>query len=85
MNKQKTAHSPLTGNSGRNTVTEERYYVQRITEQVFVIRERTPAGDGVSEPNDRIIKSFDMRHDAYIHVDMLNEQQRKLDAEKRVE
>ena len=82
MNKQKVAHYPLT--SERGTATEEHYYVQRITEQVFVIRERTPDG-GEPGPHDRIIKSFDMRHDAYIYVDTLNEQQRKRDAEKKAE
>ncbi len=72
------------GTSGRNTVTEERYYVQKITEQIFVIRDRVPADDE-AEHKARIIKSFDMGHDAYVYVDMLNEKQRKLDAEKRAE
>ena len=84
MNKHKIAHYPLTSESERSTATEEHYYVQRITEQVFVIRERTPDG-GEPGPHDRIIKSFDMRHDAYIYVDTLNEQQRKRDAEKKAE
>jgi hypothetical protein len=59
--------------------TEDRYYVQRLTEQVFVIRERVSA-DGEPGPNDRIARSFDMRHDAYVFVDSVNELQRKLDA-----
>jgi len=84
MNKQKVTHQPLSGPSGRNIVTEERYYVQKITEQIFVIRDRVPA-DVETEHNARIIKSFDMGHDAYVYVDMLNEKQRKLDAEKREE
>ena len=81
MNKQKIHHQPLVGKSGRNIVTEERYYVQKVTEQIFVIRERVSEQE---EPkhNTRIIKSFDMSHDAYVYVDMLNEKQRKLDAEK---
>ncbi|GAC1389926.1 MAG: hypothetical protein NVS4B11_10320 [Ktedonobacteraceae bacterium] len=82
MNKQKVSKHPSLGNSGRNTVMEDRYYVQRITEQIFVIRERT-SEDGETGPNDRIIKSFDMRHDAYTHVDTLNEKHRKLDTEMR--
>ncbi len=84
MNKQKITHQPSPGTSGRNTVTEDRYYVQKITEQIFVIRDRVPADDE-AEHNARIIKSFDMGHDAYVYVDMLNEKQRKLDAEKREE
>lgn len=84
MNKQKTSQRPLAGNYERSTVTEESYYVQRLTEQVFVIREHV-SGDGEPRPADRIVKSFDMSHDAYVYVDMLNEKQRKLDAEKRAE
>ena len=84
MNKQKIYHQPLIGNSGRSTLTEERYYVQKITEQIFVIRDRVPNTTEV-EHNARIIKSFDMSHDAYVYVDMLNEKQRKLDAEKKEE
>lgn len=59
-------------------MAEERYYVQRLTEQVFLIRERASA-DGEPGPNDRIARSFDMRHDAYVFVDTVNDLQRKLD------
>ncbi|MHB8600142.1 MAG: hypothetical protein ACYDER_25445 [Ktedonobacteraceae bacterium] len=57
---------------------EERYYVQRLTEQVFLIRERV-SEDAEPGPNDRIARTFDMRHDAYTYVDTINELQRKLD------
>jgi len=60
-------------------MTEDRYYVQRLTEQVFIIRERV-SEDGEPGSNDRIARSFDMRHDAYAFVDTVNELQRKLDA-----
>ena len=56
----------------------DRYYVQRLTEQVFVIRERI-SSDGEPGPNDRIVRSFDMRHDAYVFVGDVNDKQRKLD------
>ncbi len=82
MNKHKLSKSPVSENSGRSTVTEERYYVQRITEQVFVIRERA-SDDKRPGPADHIVKSFDTRHDAYTHLDLLNEKQRKLDVEKQ--
>jgi hypothetical protein len=55
-----------------------RYYVQRLTEQVFLIRERKTA-DGELGPDDRIVRSFVFRHDAYMHVDAMNEKQKKLD------
>ena len=60
-------------------MTEDRYYVHRLTEQVFVIRERLSA-EGKPGPDDRIARSFDMRHDAYVFDDSVNELQRKLDA-----
>jgi hypothetical protein len=59
-------------------MTEERYYVQRLTEQVFLIRERMST-DGEPGPDDRIVRSFDVRHDAYTYVDSVNDVQRKLD------
>ena len=59
-------------------MTEDRYYVQRLTEQVFLIRERMST-DGEPGPDDRIVRSFDVRHDAYAYVDSVNDVQRKLD------
>jgi hypothetical protein len=57
---------------------EDRYYVQRLTEQVFVIRERLSA-DGKPGVHDRLVRSFDIGHDAYLYADSVNERQRKLD------
>lgn len=56
---------------------EDRYYVQRLTEQIFLIRERLSA-DGKPGPDDRIVRSFDVRNDAYLYVDSVNKRQRKL-------
>jgi hypothetical protein len=55
---------------------KDRYYVQRLTEQIFLIRERT-SGDGEPGPDDRIVRSFSIRHDAYIYADSLNNTQNK--------
>ncbi len=60
------------------TMMEDRYYVQRLTEQVFLIRERTSAEEEPG-PDDRIVRSFDVRQDAYMFVDTVNEKQKKLD------
>ena len=79
MNKQKIV--PMAGNSRKGTTTQDRYYVQSITEQIFVIREHASNSEGTGQ--DHIVKSFDTRHDAYAHADVLNEQQRKLDTEKQ--
>ena len=58
----------------------DRYYVQRLTEQVFLIRERE-SSDGESGPDDRIVRSFVFRHDAYMYVDTMNEKHKNLDGE----
>ena len=60
------------------TMNGNRYYVQRLTEQVFLIRERTSA-DGEPDPDDRIVRSFAVLHDAYRYVETMNEKQKKLD------
>ena len=57
---------------------EDRYYVQHLTERVFLVRERM-SPDGGPGPDDRIVRSFDVRHDAYIFVGNLNEKQKQLD------
>ena len=74
MSKQEPPQPPLLG----ITMMEDRYYVQRLTEQVFLIRERISA-EGGPVPDDRIVRSFDIRHDAYLYVGSVNERQRKLD------
>jgi hypothetical protein len=57
---------------------EDRYYVQRLTEQVFVIRECVSA-DGKPGRQDRLVRAFDVGHDAYLYAESVNEKQRKLD------
>jgi len=57
---------------------QDRYYVQHLTERVFLVRERM-SPDGGPGPDDRIVRSFDVRHDAYIFVGNLNEKQKQLD------
>lgn len=59
-------------------MTQDRYYVQHLTERVFLVRERM-SPDGGPGPVDRIVRSFDVRHDAYIFADNLNEKQKQLD------
>ncbi len=78
MSKREPPQPSLLGNVGGITTMEDRYYVQRLTEQVFLIRERLSA-EGGPGPDDRIVRSFDVRHDAYQYVGSVNERQRKLD------
>jgi hypothetical protein len=63
---------------GDITIMEDRYYVQRLTEQVFLIRERTSAEEEPG-PDDRIVRSFVVRDDAYRYADTVNMKQKKLD------
>ena len=78
VRKLRTTYAPLRDNVEGTMMKKDRYYVQRLTEQVFVIRERLSA-DGEPGPDDRIVRSFDVRHDALIFADSVNERQRKLD------
>jgi hypothetical protein len=57
---------------------EDRYYVQQLSEQIFLIRERL-SQDKEPGPDDQIIRSFDVRFDANIYADNANNMQRKLD------
>ena len=57
---------------------EDRYYVQRITDQVILVRERTSL-EGKPGPDDRIVRSFGILHDAYAYAESMNEEQRKFD------
>jgi hypothetical protein len=77
MNKQVSA-KPSRNNAGGTTMMKDRYYVQRLTEQIFLIRERMSA-DGEPGPDDRIVRSFTIGHDAYMYADSMNDRQRKLD------
>lgn len=54
------------------------YYVQHLTEYIFLIRERM-TGDGEPGPNDRIVQSFADHDDAYRSVSEMNDRRRQLD------
>jgi hypothetical protein len=78
MSKLEPPRPPLLGNDRAMKMMEDRYYIQCLTEKVFLIRERGSA-DGEPGPDDQIVRSFDVRHDAYMYAGSLNEKQRKLD------
>jgi hypothetical protein len=75
MSKQKLHRPP-----GEIMKMEDRYYVQPLTSQVFLVRERMSV-DEEPGPDDRIVRSFNFRHDAYMYVSSVNDEQRKLDKE----
>jgi hypothetical protein len=78
VNKQQMNKQEPSKHVGGTTIMADRYYVQRLTEQVFLIRERISA-DAEPGSDDPIVRSFDVRHDAYVFVGNMNDKQRKLD------
>ena len=54
------------------------YYVQRLMEQVFVVRERLSA-DVELGSDDHIVRSFAFHEEAYHYANQVNEKQRELD------
>lgn len=51
-----------------------RYYVQRLTEQIFLVREHLSA-NGTLRADDRIVRSFQILHDASLYASSLNHAQ----------
>jgi hypothetical protein len=82
MIKQKSLRSFSQGNIGGNSTMKDRYYVQRLTEQVFLIRERISM-EKEPGPDDRLVRAFDMRHDADLYAENANSKQRKLDEQDK--
>jgi hypothetical protein len=66
--------------AGTNVAALNRYYVQPVTTQVFLIRECLSL-DGKPGLDDRLVRAFDIRHDAEIYAHSGNEKQRQLDAQ----
>ena len=54
---------------------EDRCYVQRLTAQIFVIRE-CASMDGKPGPNDHLVRAFDSRQDADLYLLTVNGKQK---------
>jgi hypothetical protein len=78
MKKQEPFSSELSAEA--NTAGLNRYYVQHVTAQVFLIRECL-SPDGKPGLDDRLVRAFDLRHDADMYAHYGNEKQRQLDAQ----
>lgn len=50
---------------------KDRYYVQHISNQLFLVRERMMESPD-TVVNDRLIRSFETRFDAYEYADTMN-------------
>jgi hypothetical protein len=57
---------------------KDRYYVQHLTRGVFLVRERV-SQESTPGPDDRVIRAFDILHDADTYVRTVNATQRSLD------
>ncbi len=76
MSKQEPFKPALPGNA-ESILIKNRYYVQHLTEQIFLVRERVSA-DGAPGSDDRIVRSFDVLRDAHMYASSLNDGQSKL-------
>jgi len=72
MSKQEVPQSPLAGSGDGGATREGRYYVQALTEHIFLVRE-CQSTTGKPGPDDSIVRSFDIRFDAYHYANSMNE------------
>jgi len=72
MSKPKSSQSPVASRTMGNTTREGHYYVQSLTEQIFVVR-KCQSAEGKPGSDDSIVRSFTMRHDAYSYMSSLND------------
>jgi hypothetical protein len=72
MSKYEESHPSSTKHSEESTTPEGRYYVQALTEHIFLVRE-CQSITGKPGSDDRIVKSFDARYDAYYYANSMNE------------
>jgi hypothetical protein len=74
MKPQKPFEFPLQENVEMKKMGEGRYYVQSLTEHVFVVR-RCLSEEGKPGSDDRIVRSFDIRYDASNYANSMNDGQ----------
>jgi hypothetical protein len=71
MNKQEPSKFSAPGND-KGSMIANRYYVQHLTEQIFLVRERLSA-NGTPGADDHIVRSFSTLHDAHVYANSLND------------
>jgi hypothetical protein len=72
MSTERETQPSSSGTTERSARREGRYYVQALTEHIFLVRERQSiyVKPGV---DDIIVRSFDVRYDAYSYANSMNE------------
>jgi hypothetical protein len=76
----RSTSSVLLGHIRESAMMKGRYYVQHLTEQIFIVRE-CASEEAKPGPDDRIVRSFSIRHDAYLYLNSLNGKQNDDDKE----
>ena len=69
MSEQQSSQPSLPGHVEGKTAGEQHYYVQVLTESIFLVRKCLAGKPG---PDDSIIRSFNVRHDAYSYANSMN-------------
>jgi hypothetical protein len=72
MSNPETSRPSSSSNKEEGTVREGRYYVQALTDHIFLVRERQSI-NGKPGADDIIVRSFDVRYDAYSYASSMNE------------
>lgn len=72
MSNEEISQSSLPKSGEGNRAKKGRYYVQVLTDRIFLVRE-CQATDGKPGVNDILIRSFEVREDAYNYANSLGE------------
>ncbi len=69
MSNHQSSRSSLPNHVDGKAVGEDHYYVQALTESIFVVRKCLTGKPG---PDDSIVRSFNVRHDALSYASSMN-------------
>jgi hypothetical protein len=72
MSKHEGSQPSLSSNGEERMMKEGRYYVQALTDHIFLVRE-CQSTNGKPGSDDTIVKSFNFRYDAYHYANSKNE------------
>jgi hypothetical protein len=72
MSNQEISRSSLPGNSEGSRARKGRYYVQTLTDRIFLVRE-CQSTEGKPGADDILVRSFEIREDACSYANSMNE------------
>jgi hypothetical protein len=76
MSNQEISRSSLPERSEGSIAQKGRYYVQTLTDRIFLVRE-CQSPDGKPGADDMLVRSFEVREDASSYANSLNEEKRQ--------